>query len=173
MKILYIDKNNALQFHKDNMNNVNPVVFAKYFSPTCPACIAMSDEWSNMCDEVKRKYNHTDLVLAQIDPTGMSELDNTSTYSDVDYVPSLVILNDGKKVKQYDGSRQKEDMIRFLIEEGYLSDIKMKGGRKPKPKSNKKSYKMLAKRRLAKKSAKRRLAKKSTKTKSGKMSYKM
>ena len=169
MKILYIDKNNALQFHRDNMNKVNSVVFAKYFSPTCPACIAMSDEWSGMCDEVKRKYNHTDLVLAQIDPTGMSELDNTSTYSDVDYVPSLVILKDGKKVKQYDGSRQKEDMIRFLIEEGYLSGTKMNGGKKPKPKSNKRS----AKRRPAKKSSKRRPAKRSTKTKSGKKSYKM
>ena len=53
MKIVYVKDTNALEFDKQNKQNT---VFAKYFSPTCPACIAMSDEWSGMCDEVKRKY---------------------------------------------------------------------------------------------------------------------
>ena len=171
MKILYIDKNNALQFHKDNMNNVNPVVFAKYFSPTCPACIAMSDEWSNMCNDVKNKYNDSDLVLAEIDPTGMSELDNTSTYSDVEYVPYLVILKNGKKVKQYDGSRQKEDMIRFLIDEGYLSDIKMMGGKKLKSTKRQPGKRLPAKRSSKVKTGKKS-SKNSSKTKTGKKSSK-
>jgi len=168
MKILYIDKNNALQFHKDNMNSVNKIVFAKYFSPSCPACISMSKEWDDMCGDIKSKYNNTDLVIAQIDPSGMDELNNTSTYSEVDYVPSLVVLNRGKMVKQYEGSRQKDDMIKFLIAEGYLSNINMNGGKKrvKSKKIAKKSYKKGAKKstkKTGKKSIKK-AGKKSAKT---------
>jgi len=41
MKILYINGKNADKF--DKYNKKHPV-FAKYFSPSCPACIAMENE---------------------------------------------------------------------------------------------------------------------------------
>ena len=94
MKIVYVKDTNALEFDKQNKQNI---VFAKYFSPGCPACIAMESEWDDMCKDIDDKYN-TDLILAQIDPTGMSKLEKTATYSDVDYVPSIVILKNGKKI---------------------------------------------------------------------------
>ena len=74
------------------------------------------------------KYN-TDLILAQIDPSGMSKLEKTDTYSDVDYVPSIVVLQNGKKVAEYNGPKNKDNMIEFLLKGKYLNN-KMKGGSK-------------------------------------------
>jgi len=125
MKIVYVKDTNALEFDKQNKQNT---VFAKYFSPGCPACIAMESEWDDMCKDIDDKYN-TDLILAQIDPTGMSKLEKTATYSDVDYVPSIVILKNGKKVAEYDGPKNKDNMIEFLLKGGYVKH-KMKGGSK-------------------------------------------
>jgi thiol-disulfide isomerase/thioredoxin len=119
MRRLIINGETALQFHNDNMNKMNPVVFAKYYSPSCPACIAMSDEWDNMATDIDQKYE-TDLVVADIEPSGMNVLEKTSTHSEVDYVPSLVILSNGNKIKQYQGSREKKQMIQFLLDEGYM-----------------------------------------------------
>lgn len=124
MKIVYVKDSNALEFDKQNKENI---VFAKYFSPGCPACIAMESEWDDMCKDIDEKYN-TDLILAQIDPTGMSKLEKTDTYSDVDYVPSIVVLQNGKKIAEYDGPKNKDNMIEFLLKGKYLND-KMKGGR--------------------------------------------
>ena len=116
MKIVYVKDTNALEFDKQNKQNI---VFAKYFSPGCPACIAMESEWDDMCKDIDDKYN-TDLILAQIDPTGMSKLEKTATYSDVDYVPSIVILKNGKKIAEYDGPKNKDNMIEFVHQHSKL-----------------------------------------------------
>ena len=123
MKSVYVSDKNAKMFDKQVDENV---VFAKYFSPSCPACIAMESEWDDMCKDIDKKYN-TKLLVAQIDPSGMKELENTHTYNDVDYVPHIVILEKGKKISEYNGPKTKEDMIRFLLEGGYLTS-KMNGG---------------------------------------------
>ena len=95
MRILYVNGKNAREFDKENKKHN---VFAKYFSPTCPACVAMEDVWDNTCKEVNEKYD-TDMIMAQIDPDGMDELKNMKTHSDVAYVPSLLVLKNGKKIK--------------------------------------------------------------------------
>ena len=51
-----------------------------------------------MCKDIDRKYN-TDLILAQMDQTGMKELESSDVYTDVEFVPTIVILKDGKKHK--------------------------------------------------------------------------
>ena len=135
MKILYVNGANAKKFDKQVDNNIT---FAKYFSPSCPACIGMKDEWDDMCKDIDQKYN-TDLILAEIDPDGMEGLENTHTYNDVDYVPHIVILEKGKKIKEYNGPKTKDKMIEFLLQGGYLQS-KMSGGSK-KSKKTKKSKK--------------------------------
>ena len=132
MKILYVNGTNAKKFDKQVDNNIT---FAKYFSPSCPACIGMKDEWIDMCKDIDQKYN-TDLILAEIDPDGMTGLENTHTYNDVDYVPHIVILENGKKIKEYNGPKTKDNMIEFLLQGGYLQR-KMNGGSKKSKKSKK------------------------------------
>jgi thioredoxin-like negative regulator of GroEL len=104
--------------HFDNENKKHPV-FAKYFSPTCPACIAMESEWDDMCKDIDKKYN-TDMIMAQIDPQGMNKLEGMKTHSDVAYVPSIMILKNGQKVKEYEGEKRKDKMLQFLVENGLI-----------------------------------------------------
>ena len=123
MKLIYVNDTNALKFDKENKQNIT---FAKYFSPTCPACVAMESEWDNMCKDIEQKYD-TDLLLAQIDGNGMNKLEQTDTYSDVAYVPSLILLKNGQKVEEYNGPKKKDEMIEFLLKKGHLKP-KMRGG---------------------------------------------
>jgi thioredoxin-like negative regulator of GroEL len=116
MKILYVNDTNAQHF--DNENKKHPV-FAKYFSPTCPACIAMESEWDDMCKDIDKKYN-TDMIMAQIDPQGMNKLEGMKTHSDVAYVPSIMILKNGQKVKEYEGEKRKDKMLQFLLDNGLI-----------------------------------------------------
>ena len=134
MKILYVkDEPSAIDFNKENKKNI---VFAKYFSPTCPACKVMESEWDELCKDIDEKYN-TDLILAQIDPQGMEHLGNMNTYSDVEYVPSIIILKNGKKIEEYNGPKNKSDMLNFLLEKGHLKQ-KMMGGTKRRVRKSKK-----------------------------------
>ena len=138
MKILYVNDKNADTFDKVVVDQ--QPVFAKYFSPSCPACIAMETEWNDMCKEIYEKYD-TDLLLAQIDPTGMEALKGTHTYNQVEYVPNLVILEHGKKVNEYNGDKKKYDMIHFLLENGYLQHKIMGGSKKLRKNTKRKNTK--------------------------------
>ena len=125
MKFLYVNNKNAKIF-QDQVKKQD--AFVKYFSPTCPACIAMEEEWDNMCKDIDEKYN-TDLILAQMDPTGMKELEASDIYTDIEYVPTIIILKNGKKHKEYNGNKSKEDMIKYLLDEKLIYP-KIKGGSK-------------------------------------------
>jgi thiol-disulfide isomerase/thioredoxin len=129
MKLIYVNDKNAKHFKKEASEKS---AFVKYFSPSCPACIAMEDEWTAMCDDIDKKYN-TDMILAQMDSSGMKELDGSDIYTDVDYVPTLVVLKNGKKHKEYNGNKTKDEMIEFLKDEGLITS-KMKGGKKRRSK---------------------------------------
>ena len=125
MKVLYVNGQNAKYF--DSENKKKPV-FAKYFSPTCPACVAMENDWDEMCKDIDNKYN-TDLIMAQIDPQGINELGNMNTYSDVQYVPTLILLENGQRVKEYNGPKKKDDLIHFLMENGLINPKRVGGKR--------------------------------------------
>ena len=136
MKVLYVNGQNAKYF--DSENKKKPV-FAKYFSPTCPACVAMETDWEDMCKDIDRNYN-TDLMIAQIDPQGMNGLENMDTYSDVQYVPALILLKNGKKVDEYNGPKKKEDLIKFLMKGGFITPKYVGGGRRIKKRSSGKKH---------------------------------
>jgi thioredoxin-like negative regulator of GroEL len=71
------------------------------------------------------------MIMAQIDPDGMDELKNMKTHSDVAYVPSLLVLKNGKKIKEYEGPKEKNKIIEFLLENGLIkSKVNMNGGAK-------------------------------------------
>jgi len=138
MKILYVkDEPSAIDFNKENKKNI---VFAKYFSPTCPACKVMEPEWDDLCKDIDEKYN-TDLILAQIDPQGMEKLGNMNTYSDVEYVPEIIILKNGKKIEEYNGPKNKSEMLNFLLKKGHLKQ-RMMGGAKRRVRKSRKTRKL-------------------------------
>jgi thioredoxin-like negative regulator of GroEL len=150
MKIIHINDKNA-QVFKNNAQNKH--AFVKYYSPTCPACIAMEGEWDNMCKDIDGKYN-TDMILAQMDPGGMKELEATEVHTAIDYVPAIVILKNGKKYKEYNGQRKKDEMIKFLMEEGLITPKMTMGGKKIKKIKKAKNSKKINKSKKSKKSNK-------------------
>lgn len=151
MIILHVKKNNAKLCEK---KIADKVTFAKYYSPTCPACIAMESDWDDMCKDIEQKYN-TDMILADIDGNAMVEMNDV--YNDIEYVPTIILLKNGKKVKEYNGPKKKDDMINFLMNEGVLKSS-MRGGKKRKTRRRKS-----VKRRTKRKTRKSRKSKKSRK----------
>tara|TARA_B100000424_G_scaffold95981_2_gene72160 strand:- start:8211 stop:8681 length:471 start_codon:yes stop_codon:yes gene_type:complete len=128
MKVVYVKDANAKNFEKQALQKQ---VFAKYFSPSCPACISMKEDWDHMCKDVNEKYN-TDLIFAEIDPTGLKKLEESKkVHTSIDYVPAMMVLMNGKKNMEYNGNRSKEDMIKFLLK-NKLIEPKIKGGKKKK-----------------------------------------
>ena len=55
----------------------NYVIFAKFYSPTCPACIASEEEWGLLKDNLAPE-NRDKFDLAEVDPEGMRCLLYTS-----------------------------------------------------------------------------------------------
>lgn len=123
MKIIYVNNKNAAQFEADQINND---IFAKYYSPTCPACISMEQDWDDMCNDLEKNYDG-DLTIAAFDPDAIDNFDNI--HKRIDGYPTMIILKNGKKHHEYQGNRTKNDMIQYLLDKKLISK-KMKGGSK-------------------------------------------
>ena len=102
----------------------NYVIFAKFYSPTCPACIASEEEWGRLKDNIAPE-NSDKFDLAEVDPEGMRELqdhkyDNMNI--DVKFVPTFAVMKDGKVADIYEGERNHRDMIQYLKDKKYLKE---------------------------------------------------
>jgi thioredoxin-like negative regulator of GroEL len=51
----------------------------------------------------------------------MNKLEGMKTHSDVAYVPSIMILKNGQKVKEYEGEKRKDKMLQFLLDNGLIT----------------------------------------------------
>jgi thiol-disulfide isomerase/thioredoxin len=123
MKIIYVNNKNSSQFEADEINND---IFAKYYSPTCPACISMEQDWDDMCNDLEQNYDG-DLTIAAFDPDAINNFYNI--HKRIDGYPTMMILKNGKKHHEYQGNRTKNDMIQYLLDKKLISK-KMKGGSK-------------------------------------------
>ena len=102
----------------------NYVIFVKFYSPTCPACIASEEEWGRLKEKIPPE-NRDHFDLAEVDPEGMRELkdhkyDNMNI--DVQFVPTFAVMKDGKVADIYEGERNHRDMIQFLKDKKYLKE---------------------------------------------------
>ena len=120
----------------------------------------MENDWDDMCKDIEQKYN-TDMILADIAGNAMAEMNDV--YNDIEYVPTIILLKNGKKVKEYNGPKKKDDMIKFLMNEGVLKSS-MRGGKKRKTRRRKSVKRRITKRKsLKRKSLKRKKTRKSKK----------
>jgi thiol-disulfide isomerase/thioredoxin len=115
------DPPSAQRFHQRAKNYV---IFVKFYSPTCPACIASEEEWGKLKDNIAPE-NRDHFDLAEVDPEGMRELqdhkyDNMNI--DVQFVPTFAVMKDGKVADIYEGERNHRDMIQFLKDKKYLKE---------------------------------------------------
>jgi len=115
------DSPSAKHFHQRAKNYV---IFAKFYSPTCPACIASEEEWGRLKENIAPE-NRDHFDLAEVDPEGMRELQDGKYENmniDVQFVPTFAVMKDGKVADIYEGDRNHRDMIQFLKDKKYLKE---------------------------------------------------
>ena len=133
MKLLYINHKNANQLL--SYSKKSPLI-VKYYSPTCGACIGMQGEWEKLCNDLEKNY-HGEVVVASVDPSGRDALDKYDIHTDIDGYPTILYLDKGKKISEFEGPRTHKHMLKWIG--GYkLIKKKQNGGRKQKTKRIKK-----------------------------------
>lgn len=96
----------AIVLNKKNFNSFissNMYVFVDFYAPWCGHCIHLEPTWTKLAQRSKNiviaKYNATDSL-----PSGI----NISGY------PTLLLFKNGKQIQQYQGSRELEDLEKFV-----------------------------------------------------------
>lgn len=135
---------------KFNQRAQECVVFVKFYSPNCPACIASEEEWGKLKSNIPESTNNFD--LAEVDPNGLRALQDNKFNKmniDVQYVPTFAVMKDGKVSDIYEGDRNHQDMIQYLKDKKYLEEynrmsegqrcMQKGGGRRTKRRRGKRS----------------------------------
>ena len=111
--------------------------FIGIFSKYCGHCENMKPEWELLKKKLRKKtYN---CVLLEIDSNEVNSINYTQLNNSIIGYPCIILFNKGKKIKEYEGNRTSNDMLKFLNK--YLMMIK----NNKKTKKVKKTYKKVKK----------------------------
>jgi len=143
MKILNITPDNAHLF-KDIMKEKNVII--KFYSPTCPACLAMVNEWNKLEHKMKNKMNHIHLLNVRSDSLPHLQHDIIDS---VEYFPKIIVnkLDKTGKYMEFKGARDVDTMSKWIdsmfnTKKKRKSHKSHKGGKKTKKRGKKrKSHK--------------------------------
>ena len=157
MKVFDIsDNEQELEEFQKVVGNVIAVVF--FYMPGCGHCENMKPEWEKF-EEVALNRNDDNRVIAKVRSDKMSDVNGSE---DIMGFPTILKLENGKKVKEFDDDRTSENL------ESFLDEPLQKGGKRKIKKSRKvkKSRKTGKSRKIKKsrKTGKSRKMKKSRKT---------
>ena len=111
MKIFEL-KNSTFDVNKIQKILKSKICLIAIFSKDCIHCINMKPEWEEFKKKVK-KIN-SDIVLLEIDSLVLNILNLTSLNNLINGLPTIMILNNLKKIKEYSGNRTSSDMLKFL-----------------------------------------------------------
>ena len=111
MKIFEL-KNSMFDVNKIQKILKSKVCLIAIFSKDCIHCINMKPEWEQLKKKVK-KIN-SDIVLLEIDSLVLNILNLTSLNNLINGLPTIMILKNLKKIKEYSGNRTSSDMLKFL-----------------------------------------------------------
>lgn len=111
----------------------NKPTMVLFYMDGCGHCESMKPEWEKFEEDAKN--THTSQVVARVNANYMSDLEGET---DVMGYPTIMMLLNGKKHKEFTGERTSKKFMKFLKD-----NIVMSGGRKKrrKRKSSKKSKK--------------------------------
>ena len=141
MKIIKVTPQNIDNFNKQ-LNTPNVIAFVKIYSDQCGHCKDLKPKWDKLEDEMKNES--IEGLLASL---SVNNLDDAECDTETKGVPTLRVYEGGKRIMDYEGKRETNDMKYFL--KNLLK--KQKGGKrktkKKKRKTNKKRRKTNKKRR--------------------------
>ena len=120
-----------------NKNNIQKLLETKIclvgvFSKLCIHCNNMKPQW-NMLKKRLKKSNCNGLLL-EIDSDQVNNIDYDSLTNSVKGLPTIMILKNGKLLREYSGDRTSNDMFKFF--KPYLVFVNNKTRRR-KSKNNK------------------------------------
>ena len=82
------------------------------FSKSCIHCINMKPQWDLLKKRLKQaKCNG---ILLEIDSTQLEAIGHGSLKNSIDGFPSIMVFNNGNKVKEYSGDRSSNDLFKFF-----------------------------------------------------------
>lgn len=81
------------------------VTFVKFYAPWCGHCRNLAPTWTDLARKVPNAK------IAKVDCT---EHENLCTNNEVQGYPTLVIFKDGKRIEEYNGSRDLDDLKEFV-----------------------------------------------------------
>lgn len=117
----------------NNLDNDNNIIFV--YSNSCFHCHAIMPEWN----KVKRHYNKYNISgnILELEAADLFKLNYNKINKVIKGYPSLIILNKGKFIKEYNGDRTYLDIIKFINSKLEKKKNKQKTKNKIKKKKNK------------------------------------
>ena len=118
MRIIHINESNETGLRKNEsvaeaLKHTPSLI--KFYSPTCPHCIAMTDAWKDLEDELTRSHADMDVACINVHADRIKDIDNISITNKVEGFPTILAVK-GHVIKEYQGDRGKDDMLKFLLD---------------------------------------------------------
>ena len=142
MKITKVTPNNISNFNKE-IKTPGLIAFVKIYSNGCHHCKELEPKWNKMEDELKNENLEGLIVSLPYDLSDKADCDT----DDVTGVPTLRVLQGGKKKFDYEGRRETEEMKSFV--KNLLK--KQKGGKRKKTRKQKRKKRKKRKNRRTRK----------------------
>tara|TARA_B110000008_G_scaffold217194_1_gene216753 strand:+ start:493 stop:903 length:411 start_codon:yes stop_codon:yes gene_type:complete len=111
MKIIEL-KNNIFDVNKIQKILKSKVCLIGIFSKDCSHCINMKQEWEQLKKKIGKINSET--VLLEIDYLILNTLNLTSLSSLINGLPTIMVLKNLKKIKEYSGNRTCSNMLKFF-----------------------------------------------------------
>jgi len=105
-----------ISLNKDNKNDIeelinnNNNVIILYYSLTCYYCNILKPTWNKLCENLKNKKG---VIIINIESENIKHI-KEKYKKDVEGYPTIVKYSKGKKIKEYNGKRELEDLKNFI-----------------------------------------------------------
>ena len=119
--------------------------FAMFHMKGCGHCIILRPEW----DKMKKKVDSS-LILSEID-SNYSSLVTNLIGGQVTGFPTLMVIKRGRRIKEYNGEREEEEMLKFIRE-----TFKKVGGRRTRKRRSRKKNRRTRRRRSRRRKTRKR-----------------
>lgn len=133
MRIIHVNESNITGLRKNE--TVSEVLkttpsLIKFYSPTCPHCIAMADAWKDLENELEKSHSDLTVACINVHADRIKDIDNKEITNKVQGYPTILAVKKGHPIKEYQGDRGKDDMLKFLLQNLSQTHTQSGGGLK-------------------------------------------
>jgi protein disulfide-isomerase-like protein len=107
--------------------------FVKIYQPWCGYCKALAPIWDDMAKNLEKDYTG-DISIIEVHGDATNNI-NSEYVKNVNGYPTLFLITEDGKKRDYEGNRSLEDMIKFVVKHAGLQEksnrsVTKIGGRK-------------------------------------------